>query len=82
MTNLLLKDEELFATSKILHNGQLIALIIAKSEEIARMAAKKVDIRYEKLPSILTIEEAIEKGSFFPMTREIKTGSYLKGMVI
>lgn len=49
-------DEELFATKEVHHVGQMIGIIVAESEEIAREAAKLVKIQYEKRAPIVTIE--------------------------
>ena len=71
-------DEELFATKEVLFVGQMIGMIIADTEDIARQAVKLVKIEYEKLPAILTTEDAIVKGSFFDEIRTIKSGLYEK----
>ena len=62
-------DEELFATETVHCHGQLIALCVGPTFAAAQKAAKKVKIEYERLPYILTIEEAIENKSFFPSTK-------------
>ena len=70
------KDEEYFASEKVLFNGQLIGLIIAESSTLARKAAGLVEITYEDIDKpILTIEDAIEKNSFYDKYhRDIKRG--------
>ena len=50
------KDEELFATSEVHHIGQMIAMVLAESEQIAKEAAKLCIVEYDVLPSIYTIE--------------------------
>ncbi|TPX33019.1 hypothetical protein SmJEL517_g04005 [Synchytrium microbalum] len=70
------KDEELFATKQILHFGQMIGIVVAETESLARAAARLVKVTYEKLPHVLTIEDAIEADSFFPINRGITSGSY------
>ncbi|TPX43030.1 hypothetical protein SeMB42_g04892 [Synchytrium endobioticum] len=70
------KDEELFATRKVLHVGQLIGLICADTETQARAAARLVKITYRPLPAIVTIEQAIEAKSFFPHPKGLKLGAY------
>ncbi|TPX59849.1 hypothetical protein SpCBS45565_g07639 [Spizellomyces sp. 'palustris'] len=70
-------DEELFATKHVHFHGQLIGLVVATSELVARKAARKVKVSYsDKQPPIVTIEDAMEKDSFFQLTRCIKTGHY------
>lgn len=69
-------DEELFASKKVYHIGQMIGMIIATTEVIARSASKLVKIQYEKLPAIFTIEEALEKNSIFKSTKSLLNGWY------
>jgi xanthine dehydrogenase/oxidase len=49
-------------------------LIVAESQAIAQEAALLVEIKYEELPYILTIEEAIEQVSFFNIDKKIIKG--------
>ncbi len=49
-------DEELFATKEVHHVGQMIGIIVAESEEIAREATRLVKVQYEKRAPIVTIE--------------------------
>jgi xanthine dehydrogenase molybdopterin-binding subunit B len=50
------KDEELFATQKVYHVGQMIGIVLADTEAIAKEAAKKVVVKYEKSDAIFSIE--------------------------
>lgn len=69
------KFEEVFlAEDKVYTAGQPIALILATSAGKAAEGARAVEVEYEELPAIYSIEEAIEKESFFDFFREIKTG--------
>ena len=45
----------------------MIGVILAKSRELALTAADKVNITYDVLKPIVTIDEAIEAKSFFPI---------------
>ncbi|CAH1406870.1 unnamed protein product [Nezara viridula] len=59
-------DEEIFASEKVVTNGQAIGAIIADDPLTARRASKLVKIEYEDLePVIISIEDAIREGSFF-----------------
>ncbi|SNX84972.1 probable xanthine dehydrogenase [Melanopsichium pennsylvanicum] len=58
-------DEMFFAEDKVYTVGQIIGVIVADTKRNAQAAAHKVEIGYEDLPHILTIDEAIEKESFF-----------------
>ncbi|KAF0560333.1 putative xanthine dehydrogenase [Gigaspora margarita] len=61
------------------YTGQIIGLIVAETKKIAQEAKDLVKIEYEELPHILTIEEAIEQNSFFPMTPQLARGDVEKG---
>ncbi|KAL2155444.1 hypothetical protein VTH82DRAFT_186 [Thermothelomyces myriococcoides] len=67
-------QETFFAEDEVYTAGQPIGLILATSAARAAEGARAVKIEYEELPAIFTIEEAIEKGSFFEFFREIKKG--------
>lgn len=70
------QDEELFAT-KIVHCvGQMIGMIVAESEAQARYASKLLKIKYQPLPAVFTIEDAIEKKSFFEIERKLDSGEF------
>lgn len=43
---------------------QVIGLVVAESETMAKEAAKAVVVTYEELPAVITIEDAIREGSF------------------
>ncbi|KAL2175362.1 molybdopterin binding aldehyde oxidase/xanthine dehydrogenase [Thermothelomyces heterothallicus CBS 202.75] len=67
-------QETFFAEDEVYTAGQPIGLILATSAARAAEGARAVKIEYEELPAIFTIEEAIEKESFFEYFREIKKG--------
>lgn len=50
------RDEELFATKEVHHVNQVLGIIVAENEVIARAASRKVKVQYKKLPAIFTIE--------------------------
>ncbi|KAI8823035.1 xanthine dehydrogenase/oxidase [Fimicolochytrium jonesii] len=73
----ILHDEELYATKRVHFHGQMIGLVVATSELVARKAAAKVKVTYtDRQPLVITIEDAIEKGTFFDISREIRTGHF------
>ncbi|CAG8771433.1 14429_t:CDS:10, partial [Gigaspora margarita] len=51
----------------------------AETKKIAQEARDLVKIEYEELPHILTIDEAIEQNSYFPMTPQLARGDVEKG---
>ncbi|XP_041988686.1 xanthine dehydrogenase [Aricia agestis] len=69
-------DEELFATEKVISQGQTIGVIVAEDQQTAQDAARKVKIEYEELqPIIVTIEDAIKHNSFYKQyPKSIKRG--------
>lgn len=67
-------DETFFAIDEVFTAGQPIGMILADTAKRAEEAARAVMIEYEDLPAIFTIEEAIEKESFFNHFRHIKKG--------
>ncbi|KZF19905.1 xanthine dehydrogenase/oxidase [Xylona heveae TC161] len=67
-------DEVFFAVNEVFTAGQPIGMILADSAKHAEAGARAVKVDYEELPAIFTIEEAIEKESFYEHYRYIKTG--------
>src|SRR5258708_39577285 len=57
-------DEFLLADTEIFYHGQIVALVVGKTQEACREAAKKIIVEYEPLPPILKIEDAIAQNSF------------------
>jgi xanthine dehydrogenase molybdopterin binding subunit/xanthine dehydrogenase small subunit len=57
-------DETLLAKDEVLFHGHMVAVVVADSYELARAAAEKVEIEWEPLPAILSMEDAIAKDSF------------------
>ncbi len=55
-----------------------LAIIIAVSEEIAEDALEKIEVEYEPLPGVFTIEESMAKNEPFYVT-EIKKGDIKEG---
>ncbi|XP_070590412.1 xanthine dehydrogenase/oxidase [Erythrolamprus reginae] len=72
-------DETIFAKDIVTCVGHIIGAILADTQEHSRRAAKAVKITYEELTPIVTIQEAIEKESFFKTDRKIEKGNIQKG---
>jgi CO/xanthine dehydrogenase Mo-binding subunit len=51
------------ARDKVLYHGHALAAVAATTLEIAREAAKLIDVKYEVLPPVLDLESAIAKGA-------------------
>ncbi|KAH8273086.1 hypothetical protein KR018_000235, partial [Drosophila ironensis] len=61
------QDKPVFAVDEVKYVGQIVGVVVADNKMLAQRAARLVKIGYEELgPVIVTIEEAIEQGSFFP----------------
>ncbi|WP_146348260.1 xanthine dehydrogenase molybdopterin binding subunit [Falsiphaeobacter marinintestinus] len=58
-------DEPLLAEDEVFYAGQPVFLVVATSHLAARKAARLGDMRFEDLPAILTIEQALAADSRF-----------------
>jgi CO/xanthine dehydrogenase Mo-binding subunit len=56
---LIFDDQPLLAETTVKHTAEPILLIAAPTKELAEAAAKHVEVSYEVLPPVLTIEESI-----------------------
>jgi xanthine dehydrogenase large subunit len=56
-------DEPLFP-SEVMFYGHAVCWVLAETLEAARLGAEAVKVDYEPLPSLLTLSEAMEAGSF------------------
>lgn len=63
------QDEEVYASDIVTCVGQVIGIVVADTHENAMLASRKVQIKYEDLPPVLSLKDAIDSGSFFPDTR-------------
>ena len=70
----ILPDEPLFADKEVHFVGQPIALVVAKTERIARRAVNLVRIEYEEYPPVTDSRQAKEKGLLLFPPRVFKTG--------
>ncbi|KAF7648726.1 hypothetical protein LDENG_00152770 [Lucifuga dentata] len=69
-------DEELLAEKEVSCIGQLLCAVVADTRAHAKRGAKAVKISYEDLPDLVfTVDEAIEKKSFFKPQRAIQRGN-------
>ena len=73
-------DEVFFAVDEVFTAGQPIGMVLADTAKHAEAGARAVRVEYEELPAVFTIEEAIEKNSFFQHYRTIETGDADKAM--
>jgi CO/xanthine dehydrogenase Mo-binding subunit len=62
------KDELPLARGKTIYMGEPVAVVAASDVETARRAARAIEIDYEPLPAVLTIDEALATGA--PLVHE------------
>ncbi|MCA3015433.1 MAG: xanthine dehydrogenase molybdopterin binding subunit [Myxococcaceae bacterium] len=67
-------DEELFAHDTVRYLGQSIALVVGTSYEACRAGARAVTLDLEPLPAIVTLDDAIAKGSFLSRDHLLRRG--------
>jgi xanthine dehydrogenase molybdopterin binding subunit len=68
-------DEVVLAEDEVIFIGQAIFLIAAENKDIAEEAAKGISIKYEVLPHVVTIEDAIKSGRLVQPQRKIENGN-------
>jgi xanthine dehydrogenase large subunit len=73
------QDQPLLATEKVQFAGEPIALIVAKTVEAAQYAKQRVEIEYEDLPAVMSIDQAKKEKSFIADSRYIRRGNLEKG---
>lgn len=54
-----IKDETMFATDRVRYVGEPVAAVAATTPEAAREAASLIEVEYEDLPAVLSIDEAL-----------------------
>ncbi len=67
-------DEPLLPVDVVEYAGQPVAAVAANTLDQARAAAKLVEIEYEPLPAVLTVEEAVAREQFVSPPQTIARG--------
>ena len=67
-------DEELFAHDTVRFLGQSIAVVVGESYEACRAGVAAVKVDLEPLPTVLTIDQAIEQKSFLSTNHRLTRG--------
>jgi xanthine dehydrogenase large subunit len=70
-------DEPILAIDKVEHVGQVIALVVAESMNIARRAARLVEVSIQELPAVLTIAQAVAAKHWVLPPVEVSRGDAL-----
>ncbi len=68
------KDEPCLAAQEVSFVGQAMFLVAAKTDAECRAAEKLIDVKYQPLDPILTIEDAIAKNSLLGPPRTMNRG--------
>jgi xanthine dehydrogenase large subunit len=71
----IIHDDPILAEEKVEYVGQPIFVVIARTHDQARHAARKADIQYEELPAILTPEAARDAQSFVVPPMRLERGN-------
>ncbi len=72
-------DEPLFPT-EVMFYGHAIVWVLGETLEAARFGAEAIEVDYQRLPSIMTITEAIEQGSLQGHQRTVARGDSAAGL--
>ncbi len=51
------------ARDKVVHAGEIVAVVVAEDRYLAEDAAEQVEVEYEELPSVADVRKAIEPGA-------------------
>ncbi|MBY0240963.1 MAG: xanthine dehydrogenase molybdopterin binding subunit [Burkholderiaceae bacterium] len=71
----IIHDDPILAEEKVEYVGQPMFVVIAKTHDQARHAARKADIQWEELPAILTPEAARDAQSFVVPPMRLERGN-------
>ena len=58
-----IKDQPVLAIDKVRYYGDLIAAVVADDEQAAFRALALIDVEYEVLPAVMTIDDALAPGA-------------------
>lgn len=64
----------LFQLPQVVYHGQPIAAVLATSQEAAQEAARAVQVTYEELTPVVTIEDAIAANTTAPAPFRVESG--------
>lgn len=70
----IIQDEELFADHEVHFIGMPVAVVLAKTEDLARRALKTIKLDIEELPPIVTARDAFAAKQFLCPTRHFTLG--------
>jgi xanthine dehydrogenase large subunit len=67
-------DDPFLAAGKVAYVGQPVAVVVAREMCYAREAAARAQVKVFELPAIITIEQALDAGSFVLPTKTVTRG--------
>jgi xanthine dehydrogenase large subunit len=70
----IIHDDPFLADGTVQFVGQPVAVVVAREMLYAREAAAKAEVKVFELPAIITIEQALEAGSFVIPTKSLAVG--------
>jgi xanthine dehydrogenase large subunit len=73
-------DEPIFADGTVQHLGQVIGLVLARTVDQARKAARKVKLDIDPLPAVLSVQQAMSEQSFVLPPVFVKRGDAAKAL--
>jgi len=62
------RDQQILATEKVRYAGDMVAAVAAVDESAAEEALALIDVEYEELPAVYTIDKALKEGA--PLVHE------------
>ena len=71
----IIKDESMVARERVRYVGEVVAAVAAIDAETARRAAEAIEVDYEPLPAVLSIDAALAPGA--PLLHE-EQANYIK----
>lgn len=80
LTGQIIPDQPIFASDKVRHRGEPIALVAADSEEIAQQAVELIQVEFERLPAVFDARDALQPGA--PIIHEEGQGKFCEGNAV
>lgn len=71
------KDRPVIAVEETHYHGEPVAVVVAESKEIAAYAADLVEVDFEELPTVTSIDAALAEGAPIVQNPELRTGDPL-----
>ena len=72
----IIHDDPIFADGLVMYVGQPIFIVVARTHDQARRAARLAEVTYDELPAILTPQAAKAAGSFVLPPMRLARGDY------